>query len=251
MSKLKGLIQAVGDYATENTPTILSVVGIAGVVVTAIFAAEGALKAEKIMEEEEPFTQKEDRKPADTIAKTWHCYIPAVASGAVTVTAIVASNRISKARIAALASAYALSTDNFKKYRDKVKEILGEKNDQKVVDDVNKDRVSQIDTNSCTIINSGGSTLCMDSLTGQLNWIDIDKVQKAVALVNKMLIDQQWVSVNDYLWELNFNQSKLLDAFGWDVGSGGVQVSYTSALTKDNIPCLVLNYSVEPSKIGW
>lgn len=249
--KIKEIIKDIGHFTNENAPTILSVVAIAGVVVTAIFAVEGALKAEEIMQEEDPFTQKEDRKPVDTIAKTWHCYIPAVASGAVTVTAIVASNRISKARIAALASAYALSTDNFKKYRDKVKELLGAKSDQKVVDDVNKDAVSQIDTKNATIIKGGGSTLCMDSLTGQLAWLDMDRVQKAIALVNKMLIDEQWVSVNDYLWELDFNQSRALDGFGWDVGSGGVQVSYTSALTKDNIPCLVLNYSVEPAKIGW
>lgn len=227
----------------DNAPTILSILAIGGVITTGILAANSALEAKKVLEE----AKNQPETKTEAIAKTWQCYVPPVVSGAITIAAIVASDRMNKSRIMALASAYALSNKNAKEYRDKVKEMLGEKTDQKIKDEIGKKKASEISG----VTAPEGKMICIDSMTGQQFISSIDDIQRAAANVNRALVRDSWCSFSDFLYDIGARQSKMADGLGWHVEQGGIEVNFTSCLTADNVPALVINYSEEPNDAPW
>lgn len=243
---MKNFMKNLSKMLDENAPTILSIMAIGGVITTGLFAANAALEAKKILEEED-----EDIPKTEAIAKTWQCYIPPVVSGAITITAIIASDRINKSRILALASAYALSNENAKKYRDKVIKELGNRTDQKITDSIAKDKCKDIDTGKTTMQLNQGQIWCVEGLTGQLFPCDQATIYKAVAEINKSLNGNGWVALNDFLYDIGCRQSRIGDSIGWHSEHGAIEVNFTSCLTKDNVPCLVLNYSTLPTEVPW
>lgn len=123
-------------------PTVLFISGIVGIFVSEVVAARDTLKAEKILHEKhitrdklvpiENVTAGEDvvhkfaPKPLkeyvpEVIKTTWKCYIPTFVVTAGTVSALVASNRLTAKQMATLSAAIISSGSLVQKYR---KEIL-------------------------------------------------------------------------------------------------------------------------------
>lgn len=249
MPMIKTLVQSVSKFAVKNAPTIFATVAGIGVIGTAAFAIEGTIKAEEIIQEknenrEEPMTKKE------VLKEVWPCYIPMAATAVLSISAIFLSNHINKKRLLMLGSLCAANAQSLKKYQDKVKELLGEKTHQKVTDALDKDDISKVRVEGSNIPGKG-STLCMDSLTGQLRWVDLDKVERVISDLNRQLIAGHWASMNDYLSEIGFRESRIGDELGWSVGDGGIKIRYASALTEDNVPCLLINFDKPPAEIPW
>lgn len=248
---IKNILQIIGKTADKNAPTILAGLAGVGVVITTILAAEGGIKAYKVIKEEE---EKKELSMPEKIVKAAPEYIPAVISGGLTIAAILMSNHVNKKRILALTGALAMTTEKMTSYQDKVKALLGEKTDKKVVDEVNKEKVSGMNTSDMTIIPGSGNMLCMDSITGQTFYGDVNHIDAAVNKLNKMLLHDQWVSLNSLLWEISdghLRNSQMGDLLGWCVDKCSIEVHYTSCLTMDNVPCLCVNYVTLPSEIRW
>ena len=121
-----------------NKSTILTCLGAAGVIATSIMTAKGTAKASKLLESAEwekgnALTKKE------TIKAVIPAYIPAALVGITTIACIFGSNAVSARQKASLASAYALLSGAYAKYKDKVAELYGEEADKKVKEEVAKE----------------------------------------------------------------------------------------------------------------
>lgn len=246
--KLKNLWKIVGEFTDKNAPTIFAAIGVAGVIATTVLTVDATVKAKKVIDEDgKELTKKE------IVKKTWKNYIPVAASAGLTIGAILMSNHINKQRLLALTAVCTMNADQLKKYREKVKELMGEKTDQKVMDGIAKDKVSQMNSKDISIVGPRkGDFLCIDDLTGQAFWSDSGQIDKIIAEANKELLNNQWLSVNDFLWMFDgLRQSRLGDKSGWSIEKGYIEVKYTSCLTEDNVPCLYINYSTLPSEIPW
>ena len=129
-------------------PTVLFITGIAGIFVSEVLCAKGALKADKIKreryceagpEEEKELTKKEkiDQFIAvekNNIQMTWKCYIPTAVSTSLTLAALIASNRLTAKQIALLSSAVAGAGSLVTKYRDEIRERF----DEEVLHDIDR-----------------------------------------------------------------------------------------------------------------
>lgn len=124
---------SVGRFLSKNGPTILSMLGVGGVGLTAYLSGKAALKAREICEEyiTEKYTEggsatittfEMDKAGYLRIAKA---YIPPVASAAATIFCIVGSNSINVRRIKALGGAYAVLDANFRDYKAAAVAALG------------------------------------------------------------------------------------------------------------------------------
>lgn len=111
-----------------NPSLILTIVGSAGVVATAITFARASVKAEKFIEEND--ISKDDKK--ELAKKLAPIYAPAVAVGVGTIGCIIGVAVLDKKQQASLASAYALVENSYKKYRNKLKELFGEEADKQI-----------------------------------------------------------------------------------------------------------------------
>lgn len=111
--------------------TILTVIGAFGVIATAVTTAKATPKALTLLEE-----ARKDRTYEltilDKIKIAGPVYIPSIAIGISTIVCIFGANALNKRQQALMASSYALLNNSYNRYREKIKDIYGEKLDNKL-----------------------------------------------------------------------------------------------------------------------
>ncbi len=246
---LSALVKGLQTSASKHSPEILTGVGITGMLTTTVLAVGATPKALGLIEEEKRarIAPELDITPTEVIKVTWKCYIPAAITCGLSMFCLVGANSVNARRNAALAAAYTLSESALKTYREKVIEVIGEKKEQAVRDSVAKDNLAQNPVHSREIIITGkGSTRCYDVLSGRYFDSDIDTIKKAVNEINKNMLDEMYISLNDFYYEIGLDSTKLGDDLGWNVRDGLVELNFSSNLASDGTPCLVLDYTVAP-----
>lgn len=101
----------IGRSLKKASPTILTCIGAAGVVATAVLAVKATPKADSLIKADSRRNHDGDPYAAtklEAVKSCWKCYIPAAATGVATIICIFGANTLNKKQQASLASAYAL-----------------------------------------------------------------------------------------------------------------------------------------------
>lgn len=126
------------SFIRKNSPTILALLGSAGVIGTTVLAVNATPKALKLLEKAEQESEVE-LTIVDKIKITGPVYIPAALVGVGTIACIWGSNMLNQKNQASLASAYMLLNQGYKEYRNKVVELHGEEMDEEIMDAIRLD----------------------------------------------------------------------------------------------------------------
>lgn len=240
-------VKCVKTKAIKHSPEILTALGIVGMISTTVMAVKATPKALILMEEKKKEDKVDKLTPIDTVKTTWKCYIPSVAVGTISTACLICANSVNAKRKAALATAYTLTETAFKEYKEKVVETIGEKKEQEVQDKVAKERIVKNPVNNKEIIITGkGDVLCCDSVFNRYFRSDIEKIRKAINDMNYRLNAEMYISLNDLYYELGLDPIGIGDDIGWNINNGLIDVRFSSQLTPDGEPCLVLDYQIEP-----
>lgn len=231
----------------KHSPEILTGIGIAGMITTTVMAVRATPKALILIEERKEEIGAEKLEAMDMVKTAWACYIPAAITGTLSVACLIGASSVNARRNAALATAYTLSESALKDYQGKVIEMFGEKKNEAVKDAVAKDKIEKnpVVTRE-VIITEKGNTLCYDAISGRYFKSDIEKIKKAECELNRQMLDDMYVSLNDFYYEIGLDSVKLGDELGWNIDSGYIDLSFSSQLASDGTPCLVIDYSVAP-----
>lgn len=130
-------------FIKKYSTTILSCVGVAGVVATTVTAVRATPKALKLIEEHKSELGVEKLTACETIKATWKCYIPTTLIGISTISCILGANILNKKTQASLMSAYSLLDSSFKEYRNKANDIYGKDADKKIKEAIAKENFSK------------------------------------------------------------------------------------------------------------
>lgn len=144
---LQRLAQRSKIYLRKASPTILSGLGAAGVIVTSVLAVRATPKALRKIRADSKTNHDGDPEAyskLEAVKSAWVCYIPAAISGTATIFCIFGANVLSKRQQAALTSAYALLNDSYNNYKDKLKELYGEEAHQKIVDAIAAEKAKDV-----------------------------------------------------------------------------------------------------------
>ena len=252
MSKLNLLKLAKSAQLTiaKHSPEILTGIGIAGMITSGILAVRATPKALLLIEAKHTdlgLEHDEKLPQAEVVKATWKCYIPAAVTSLMSIICLVGASSVSARRTAALATAYKLSETALAEYQEKVIEEVGEKKERVIRDKiaeecVKKDPVSNHDV----IITGKGTTLCYDGTFGRYFRSDIDSIKKAINKVNRSVVTDMYVSLNDFYDEIGLSPTKIGDDLGWNLDDGEIDVDFSSQLAEDGTPCLVIRYTVAP-----
>lgn len=169
MNNVTRTFNKVGFKFKKHSPEILVAAGVVGVVASGVMACKATTKLSGILEEHKEQTNQinnyveehghtseyneEDQKKdlaivyTQTGVKVAKLYAPAIILGAVSITAIVASNRILNRRNAALAAAYTVVDKGFKEYRGRVIERFGKELDRELRYNIKAKEVEEIVAN--------------------------------------------------------------------------------------------------------
>jgi len=246
---VKNLIAVSKQWAKKNSPDILTAIGVVSLVGSIVESAKVTVKSVKMIEDAK--NSKGSKLTTPEVIKTVGVnYIPVALSAGVGIGCIVGARKIDHKRQAALMAAYALSENNFKEYKQKVTEILGDKSEEKVKDAIAKDQVANhpvVSEND--IFNTGaGDTIFYDPYSSRYFKSSIETVRRALNNLNYRLMNEMWVSVNDLYDEINLAPTKMGDQLGWNINDGliyvGEAAEFRAVTMPDGRPCLVLDTDV-------
>lgn len=245
--KLSSISKGIRGAITKHSPEILTGIGIAGMITTTIMAVRATPKALILIEERKEEIDVDKLTPVELIKTTWKCYIPAAITGSLSIICLIGASSVNARRNAALATAYTLSESALKEYQEKVIETIGEKKEQTVRDAIAKDKIDKNPVSSReVIITEKGNTLCYDAISGRYFKSDIDKIKKAENELNRRMRDEMYISLNEFYYEIGLNPIKIGDDLGWNIDHGYIELNFSSQLTDDGNPCLVIDYQLAP-----
>lgn len=253
-------------FVSDNAPAILTGIGVIGTAATAYLTGKATVQAVKKIEEkkfikhlnETATTVKKREEPLDKleiVKLTWTCYIPPVASAAITIGSIVMANRINTKRAAAMALAYSASQKTIEEYKEKVVEKFGKNKEQQIRDDIAQDTVDRnpVGKNE-VIITGGGEVLCYDKYTGRYFMSSMETLKRAENEMNFNVLNNNYAYLNDFYRYIGLPTVPMGEEVGWMRDMQFI-LDISTTISENQKPCLVVEYHVcglrqRPSKSG-
>lgn len=253
---LAGVFKSTQLWFDRHAPEILLGVGMAMGATATVLAVGATTKAVRLVDAKKEELHVEKLEPKEVIKTTWKCYIPVAMTGLSSIACLIGSHSVSARRTAALAAAYQLSETALTEYKEKVVETIGEKKEKFVRDAVAKEQAikstDDLKANNIIITNHG-ETLFRDYYSGNLFKSDIERIKRAVNELNRRMLLDNYVSLNDFYDELGLDHTGSGDDLGWRIEDGYIDVDFNPQLIEHEgvqVPCVILSYDVAP-KYGY
>lgn len=247
-SKFKKACKAVTLGTRKRFPAILLGFGITGMGTAVVTAITATPKALILLEEAKVELDTDELTAKETVETVWKCYVPTAVFFTLSTACLIGSHSISTRRYAALMTAYALSESDLINYKSKVSEIFGEKKEKEVRDALAKDKM---DANPARakeiIITEKGKTLFFEPLSGRYFRSDVNEVKKAVNELNRRMLEETDISVNDFYYEIGLDNTLKGDEIGWNVYKGYIELDLSAHLSAEGEPCIYLGHYQPPS----
>lgn len=251
------------QFIRKNSSTILTCLGVVGVVATSITTAKAVTKASQLLAEAEE-VKGEELTNSEKFKTVLPFYIPPVLIGASTIVCIVGANILSKRQQASLASAYALLDASFKGYQGKLKELYGQDAHERILVEQAKD--TYIKSSSFTIKCdlgadecSGETRLFYDDYGHRYFESTMEKVLAAEYHFNRNYVLRGHAYLNEFYEFLGLEPTEEGHNIGWivmDDGSFWVDFNHIKAVMDDGLECYIIETPFAPSadiqeELGW
>ena len=231
-------------FAVDNSPQILTAVGVVGVVSTALLTGKAAYRAGQLIADSAPEPYALD--PREKFELTWKLFIPAAGSGLLTISAIVAGSHISASRAAGLAAAFTISERAFDEYRDKIVQKMGPKKEQEARDEIAQERV-QKNNDSSLIVVSGTDVICYDMYSDRYFTGSMEALKQAQNNLNHRMLSDGYASLSDFYELIGLPPTQFSDQIGW-VSDELLELSFSTVLSPEQRPCLAVSFRAEPNR---
>lgn len=244
---MSDLLTKLATFAKRHNREIFMGLAIAGTVATAVSAASDTFTAKKKLDEamEEGLADKENRA-VETVKIVAPCYVSTALIAGTTIFSIYGLYQTSSMKIKSYATACALATNTAQLYKDKVREILNAKKVEAIDDAVAKKQLEKSGDKGSEVLIGDGEVLCFDGFSGRYFKSTMEKVRRAENDVNYVLNSEMYVSLNTFYDQIGLAPIGAGDDIGWS-SEYKVELSFSSQITNDGRPCLVINFKNSPS----
>jgi hypothetical protein len=242
--RITQILKTFEKFAVDNSPLLLTSIGAVGTIATAVLTGKAAYKAALILNVGE--RDVDDIPNKEKIQLVWPLFVPPIVSAGLTITCIIAANRIGSRRAAALAVAYTISEKAFDEYRAKVVEKLGVNKERAARDEVAQERINNNPVgNTEVIITGGGDVLCYDVYTGRYFRSDMETLRQAQNGLNYDLLNHGYASLNDFYNNIGLASTTAGDEVGWNSDTL-LELRFSTTMSDDQKPCISIEFTVVP-----
>lgn len=220
----KPLFEVAKRFATNNTGGILTGIGAAGAVTTAVLTGRAAYRtgmdASTRYHEEMEYAHKSIDEAvhlleAKHLVQTyWREFIPPAVMCVVSITAIIAAHQVGARKQAALVAAIKLTDELRSEYRGKVVEALGKEKEEKLNGEVVRERIENLSPQQVIIL-GGSEILFYDAFSGRAFPGNMENIKRAVNQINYQVNNYGWASLSDFYEEIGIGKTEISDEFGW------------------------------------
>ena len=264
MKNFNLIVNDVKTTLSKHAPEILTGIGIAGMVTTTVLAVRATPKALSLIDakKQEVFDDLDPAeipsnntnyneiqlKPIEVIKVAWKPYIPAAVTGVTSVACLIGASSVNARRNAALATAYQLSQTALTNYKEKVIETIGEKKEKVIKDKIAKEKIEKdpVSKKGDIIITEKGNTLCYDAISGRYFKSDIEQIKKVVNELNRQMLNEMYISLNQFYIALGLSTTTLGDELGWNIDNGLIELDISAQMADDDTPCIAIDYLISP-----
>ncbi|HHX36728.1 MAG TPA: hypothetical protein GX717_01960 [Clostridiaceae bacterium] len=253
---MEGLLHKSALYLRRSSPTILTCVSAVGVVATAVMAVRATPKAIILLEEAKD-DKGEDLTKLEIVRTAGPVYIPAALIGLSTIACIIGIEVLSKRNQASLASAYALLSESYQRYRKAANTIYGDDADSKIVAQMAKEVCVHADGYSVyshDLDADSEKILCYDLFSQRYFTSTMAAVINAQYHVNRNLCLRGYSNLNEFYEFLGIEKIEHGDDIGWSMDElmeGGIMwLDFDNHYTKtdDGMECCIISALSDPNK---
>jgi hypothetical protein len=243
---LRGLFNNIKMPEISST-TVLTGMGVTGVVTTAYLTGRASFKAAELIRREEIVKTLPPDKLTnkEKVKLVWPLYVAPISVGCTTITAIVVANHTASKRIAALTVASGISERALTEYKAKVLEKLGEKKEMAIRDEVAQDRVNATENKEVLVVGAG-EVLCFDMYTGRYFQSTVEKIRQAENKINFEILNHLYASLSSFYSELGIPATQYSDEVGWNGLTDRFEVRFSTVMSPDNRPCIAMEFTRPP-----
>jgi len=258
-NSIRSIANTAMSMCQKHAPEILTGLGIAGAVSSTVLAVKATPKAledikyakiDKVLADNDQLSPEEAESkaadasltPVETVKTCWKYYIPAAVSGAASIACIIGGQHISMRRNAAIAGAYALSEATLKDYKDKVKDVVGEKKTTEIHDAIAQDKLADSPVPDSLNVTGDGKTLCFDPYSGRYFRSDMETLRRRVNDANYYLMQNQRMLLNDWYDFIDLEATKIGWDMAWKVDEGLLEFKPSSLIAPNGEPCIVVDF---------
>lgn len=249
---LKEMTNKVITGAKKHSPELLIGAGVTGMLTSTVLAVKATPKAMDLIEEKKAEMGVTCLTKKEIVQTAWKPYIPATVLAGVSTACICLGTRQNLKRNAALATVYAISESTLKEYQKKTVELVGEEKAREIEREVNKTvakdkiKIVEQDISDYVTYTGDGETLVFDTLSGRFFRSSSAAIERAVNHVNKCLLDEYIMTVNDFYNELNVPTIAAGSMIGWKSDRDLMKIRFDSDVDKNGQPYIVLSYVNRP-----
>jgi hypothetical protein len=240
---IKRIFATAEKFVVDNSPGILTGLGVAGTITTAILAGKAGYSTALLLQTDWAKAGEQPTRKQE-IKMVWKEFIPTAISGVATITCIVAANHIGSRRTAAIAAAFKLSEQLTEEYKERVIKTLGAQKEEKMRSELAGDRMSRAG-GAETIIITGSEVVFYDELSGRFFKNEMEKVRKAVNDINHQVNNNYYASLTDFYNLIGLNPTTFSDEVGWN-SDELLDVTYSTTLLQDGRPAISMSINATP-----
>lgn len=243
----KAIFTSINGVLKKHGPKILTGLGVGGFVTTVILAVKATPEAHERLKKlrENEYDHKLTLK--QTVGETWKLYVPAASAGVLSIGCVIGGAALANHQTAVLASACAITETAFKEYRAQTKEVVGKDKEEEIVAKIAEKHLKDNPIESREVVmRQNHDTLCFDAFSGRYFMSDMQELKSIENRLNRRLLDDMIVSLNDYYDELDLSHIKVGDEMGWNIKEGLMDFKFSSILAEDGRPCLVVDAYLSP-----
>lgn len=241
------------QFIKRNASTILTCIGVTGVVSTAIMTAKETPKALSLLEDARE-EKGEDLTKWEKVKIAGPIYIPSIVTGLATIACILGSNVINKRQQATLMSAYALLDNSYKEYKKKTDELYGEEAGKRVREEIAKDKY----TGDGSLLDDS-KELFYDFYSGRYFESTKEAVMWAQYETNRAMFVNGAVCLNEYYELLGLEMKPEYEMVGWSCGQieemywhPWIEIDYEETVIdeeseySEGIECTIIHFPMAP-----
>lgn len=250
MSIIRKYTLPMERYARKNAPSILTGMGIIGVIGTAVMAVKDTKKAEKLIKDKNRtkiLTRGLQLTKTERVIAAAPAYLPTMTTGLATIACIYGANSINKTRQTMLLSAYGYLHQCHTDYKDAVKELYGNEVDEKIQEHIMVKNLPEVKPEQEEIV-------VYEEYSGTYITTTKEKIQNGLFHANRHFSWAGAMTINDILDCFDSLESTQGDVYGWTLHKhyecGGplwIDANIKEYKVIDDKQVYVLKWNIAPS----
>lgn len=259
--KLPDILAKGAKIISNNSPVILTTLGIAGFGTTVVLAVkatpdaysfhQGHVWSRDAIDKNKNIEDKKEAIRNDVIEEAKEVvplYIPALGMGIISIACFLSANKIHADRNAALLAAYSLGEKTFVTYQEKVRERLGDGACTDIHDEVMHEIVHSDTAPEGTLTVKEGKWRFYDTVLGRYFYSTREDIIAAESEINRRLLVETKVALSEFYYAMGVEDpGRVSECMGWDISSRYVQsmeIMFTPMFDDEKNPCTAIHYRV-------